>query len=167
MKNLILTTLLILLGASEALPQTPMSAAIEPEWKYGGLSFAPIHGHKDNFFYDTKHIQKGADGIIQLYLKEVGVYDDADEEKRNHRELIQNRKNWPEAFALEKYDTFAYSVFTVEFDCAKKLRRYPCIADFNAKDERIGAQCIGGQDWEKIPQDSMAKRIFDAVCPEK
>src|SRR5947207_1065007 len=140
MKRFILITGLTLLGTSQAFPQAPMSAGIEPDWKYIGLSFAPIHGHKDNFYYDTKHVQRGPDGIIQVYLKEVGVYDDAEEKKKNHQELIQNRSNWPDAFHLERYDTFAYSVFTIEFDCSKRLRRYPCIADFNDKDERIGAQ---------------------------
>jgi hypothetical protein len=105
--------------------------------------------------------------MVQVYLKEVGVYKNAEQKQETHQELIRNREHWPDSFHVENYAGFAYSVFTIEFDCSKGLRRYACIADFNEKNERIGAQCIEGQEWEKIPQESMAKNVYVAVCQEK
>jgi hypothetical protein len=136
----------------------------KPEWKYIKFSFGP-HGEKDEVYYDAKNIVKTTEGFTQVQLKYLGQYDHDEEKQKRLNELKHNREL--NGFPLKDYDRFAYSIMIVEFDCKKKLRRYPGILDFDASDKQIGGQYIEELPWEKIPEESLAKIVFDAVCKSK
>ncbi|MGE0132215.1 MAG: surface-adhesin E family protein [Blastocatellales bacterium] len=136
----------------------------KPEWKYVTFSYGP-HGEKDKVFYDTKNVEQTSEGFTQVRLKYLGVHDNEQEKQKRLDALKQNREH--NGFSLKDYDRFAYSVMVVEFDCKKKLRRYPCVMDYDGNDKRIGDQCIEELPWQKIPEESLAKIVFDAVCGSK
>jgi hypothetical protein len=159
---MILTVLTIFLTLSFCDP--PAQVAIKHEWKYVGISYGP-HGERDEMYYDAGNIEHTPDGFTRAPLKGLGIYQNEEEKQKRFQELMRNREI--NGFPLKGYDRYAYSVMTVEFDCKKSLRRYPCIADYDESEKRIGGECLEELKWEKIPGESLAKKVFDAVCKAK
>ena len=158
----LLTVLVFFVAAHSENPHAQKRA--KPEWRYVTRSLGP-HGEKDEVYYDAQNIERTAEGFTLVQLKYVWMYDNEQEKQKRLEALKQNREL--NEFPLKGYDQFAYSVMIVEFDCKKKLRRYPGIMDFDRSNNRIGGRYIEELPWEKIPDQSMAKMVFDAVCESK
>lgn len=133
----------------------------KPAWEYVTLSYGP-HGEKDEVYYDTKNVKRTPEGFTQVRLKYLGVHGNEQEKQKRLEALKRNRDAF--GLPLQDYDRFAYSVMVIEFDCKKKLRRYPCFMDYDGSDKRIGTGCTEELPWEEIPDASIAKKVFDAVC---
>jgi hypothetical protein len=131
------------------------------EWKHIGMVYGP-HGEKAEMYDDSENIRQTPEGYKEISLKQIGVYESEQEKQKVLQSLKQNRQ--ANGLPLEAYERYAYTVMLVEFDCKKKLRRYPCILDYDAKGGRIGSKCILELPWEESPEESMAKFVFDVAC---
>ncbi len=96
-------------------------------------------------YYDPQSIKRTPEGLVQMWIKQIEVYETEEAKQRSHAELIENRQL--NRFPLKGYEKSAYSTTLLEIDCAKRLERLPCIKDYDESGRVIGKQCIRGNSF--------------------
>lgn len=132
----------------------------ETEWKY---SYSYNHrGNEVKLFYDPQSIKRLSGGIVQVWIKQIERYQNDEAKRMVQAELIENRRL--SGFPLIGYEKYAYSKTMLEFDCAKRMVREPCIKDYDETDKLIGEQCIDRVPFETVPKEHP---ILNVACNHK
>jgi hypothetical protein len=134
------------------------------EWKYIG-SYADDGDNEVKVFYEPQSITRTSDGLVQMWIKQIAIYENEETKKRSHAELIENRRL--NKFLLKGYEKYAYSTTLLEIDCARRLERLPCIKDYDESGKVIGEQCIKGLPFQPVPKQTIEGLPFEPVAKQR
>ena len=132
----------------------------KPEWKY----VSTLEDDRDTWktYYDAANIQRQDKGIVQVWLKQTPVTKNETERQRIVSGIIENRK--VNHMSVKGYEKFAYTLTSVEFDCAARKARSVSIKDYDSAEKLLGSDTIAGVPFAPVRENSMPELILEAVC---
>jgi hypothetical protein len=103
--------------------------------------------------------------LVQVWIKQIGIYENEEAKKQSHNELIENRRL--NKFPLKGYEKYAYSTTLLEIDCVNRLERLPCIKDYDESGKVIGEECIKGLPFQPVPKHTIEGLPFEPVAKQR
>src|SRR5262249_54081351 len=116
-------------------------------------------------FYSLQSKKHTPEGFVQIWIKQKGVYENDAARKKDHNELLENRRL--NGFPLKGYEKYTFSTTLLEFDCPKRQERLPCIRDYDESGQVIGEQCIRNRPFQAVPKHTIEGLPFEPVAKQQ
>lgn len=155
-----LLVLVIVTSLSSSLVSLARPFQNPPEWKY----VSTLEDDRDSWktYYDAANIERQDKGIVQVWLKQIPLTKDEVERRRIVSGIIENRK--VNKMSVKGYEKFAYTLTSVEFDCAARKARRVSIKDYDRDEKLLGSDTLAGVPFAPVPEHSLPGLILAAVC---